>query len=190
MADHLEDKDISDAIDDNRVYDFGTCRVGRTVEVVFQLSNHSPVQSLHIQARRLAHFSFRKSSVILPPQGSSLFHVTFCPRQLGVFDVSLVLEVTDPEVSGRKPVIYELHTHLRGTGVSDDKKKIKPYIGTLLAGKWNSSVNAAAQYGSALETQPDAKMRTHYGTGARVAHPNEMKLARSIRPHPPADRVR
>lgn len=184
-------RQVAESIDDNMVYDFGTCCVGRKVDVAFLLVNHSELLPLHVQPRRLPHFTCKPSCAVLPSKSKSEVLISFCPKQLGVFNVSLVLEVVDATGhSGKKPVIFELYLNLRGTGVSDDKKKIKPFVGTLLSKEWNLSTNTAEQFGSAHETQPDAKMRSHHSLNSRVAHPNETKLARSIRPHPPEDRAK
>lgn len=202
MGDSFQRRATHDALDSHNVYDFGTCGVGRKVEVTFRILNYSDSIPVCVRARRLAQFSCKPSKFTVPVSGCVAVLVTFQPRQLGVFNSSLSFEVLD--AAGvhvkhlERPVIYEIFSHLRGTAVADDKKTIKPFVGTQ-TGNWNPSISLIDAYGSALEstavrldqslTLADPK-KTAKIAGARVAHPNEIRLARSIRPHPVTDPVK
>eukprot|EP00117_Sycon_ciliatum_P027602 scpid2123/ scgid22385/ Uncharacterized protein CXorf22 len=201
MGDSFQRRATHDALDSHNVYDFGTCRVDSKVEVTFRVLNYSDRMSVCVKARRLAHFSCAPSRFTVPVGGCVEVLVTFLPRQLGLFNSSLgfeVLDVAGPQSKhvAARPVIYEIFSHLRGMAVADGKKTIKPFVGTQ-TGKWNPSVSLIDSYGTALEstaarfdqslTLADPKKRT---AAARVAHPNETRLARSIRPHPATDPVR
>ena len=74
---------------------FGECGVGSNTKVTLKMTNRSPELPATYQFRRIAHFACHPARGCLQPRQSADIVVTFAPRQIGLYSLSVVIVLRD-----------------------------------------------------------------------------------------------